>query len=445
MPLLGGELRHTLGASRFSARAEGGAGVPGRFPAGEDPTSGPYRLEPLRSRVDHLAFGGSWEGAALAGTQLAAGYRLVSQAASYAISGTWPARSDPSREAASDRALRLGVLWAEAGRDLVSGLRAEAGGRAEVSPALWESGRVRLAPRASLRWRAGDRTTVSAAAGRTWQYAQALSAAAPGHDGVAVSGLFWTLAGDTVRALRSDVYTLGAERWLADGVLASATAYLRDADGVRIPDPTEGWLADRPPSVGARNRARGVDLSLRRLTGRWTGSAAYSYGVSELEAAGERFPAPTGREHTLDLSGMLRVAGELRVGAAYTLASGVRYTRHEWVLEDCAGAAAAGCRFATYARPPGAMQAPAYRSLDLLADWSAPLGRLQVGAYAQLRNILGRDNVGAYTASRPVCSKQPGQSCHPILDPDPTSWDPRTNRYLPGLPFVPLAGVRVAL
>lgn len=443
--LPGGELRHTLAVSRFSARAgEPGEEVPWRFPQGDDPTTGPYRLAPLRSRMEHLSLGGSWEGSGPRGTQLAAGYRLASERASYAISGLWPARSDPSRDVESGGEIRHGVLWAEAEGDLTPELRAEAGGRAETGPVLPGSGRVRLAPRLSLRYRPGGRTSLSAAAGRTWQYAQALAAAAPGHDGVAAAGVFWTLAGDTVAALRSDVYTLGAERWLGEAVLVSATAYLRDADGVRIPDPREGWLTDRPLTVAARNRARGVDVSLRRLAGRWTGSAAYSYGVSELEAAGERFAAPSGREHTLDLSGMLRTAGELRVGAAYTLASGVHYTRYEWVLEDCGQVAMDGCRFATYARPPGAMRAPAYRSLDLLADWSASLGGWQVGAYAQLRNVLRRENVGAYTASRPICSKQPGASCHPILDPDPTSWDPRTNRFLPGLPFVPLAGVRVA-
>ncbi len=446
VPFRGGELRHTLGVSRLLARA-GDPSVPaGRrgFEPTDDPVTGPYQLQPLDSRVTYVALGGSWDGADTGPLQFSGGYRVVSQSTRFHTQGLWPYRADPDVSFEEGGRLRYGMLWGEVEGELSSRVRMEAGGRVEFGPSIRDAGQARFAPRLIVRYQAGPETRISAAAGRTWQYAQALVPAGPGHDRVALSGLIWTVAGDTIPAIRSDLVTFGVERNLGEGMVASVNAYQRIADGVRIPDPREGWLVNRPLSVSATNHAYGADVSLRKIAGRWTGSAAYSYGISELEAMGERFRAPTSREHSLDLGVMLKVVRELRVGAAFTEASGIRYTRYEWVMEECDGTGEAGCRLATFARPPGAMEAPRYRSLDLLTDWGLSVGRWRISSYAQLRNVLGRENVGAYTTSLPICVKLQGESCNPILQPDPTSWDPRTNRFLSGLPFIPLAGVRVA-
>jgi len=444
-PFHGGELRHTLGVSHLLARA-GDLSVPPErlvFGRAEDPVTGPFRLQPLDSRVAYVSLGGSWDGADTGPLQLSGGYRLVSQSTRFHTRGFWPYRTDADGAFEDGGRLRYGMLWGEVEGELGSRVKVEAGGRVEVGPSILDAGRVRLAPRIVARYQAGPETRISAAAGRTWQYAQALDPAGPGHERVAISGVFWTLAGDSVPAIRSDLVTFGVERHVGEGLVAAVNTYRRIADGVLVPDPREGWLANRPLAVSATNRAYGADVSLRKIAGRWTGSAAYSYGISGLEAMGERFRAPTSREHSLDLGAMLKVVGEFRVGAAFTEASGIRYTRYEWMMEDCDATGETGCRLAAYARPPGAMEAPRYRSLDLMTDWGGSVGRWRVSSYAQLRNVLGRENVGAYTASHAICMKPQGESCNPILQPDPTSWDPRTNRFLAGLPFIPLAGVRV--
>lgn len=445
LPFLGGEVRHALGVSRFFARGEGPSSPSAELtPGDEPPVRGPYSVPPLDNRAEYAFFEGSWEGPRRPRSPgLSLGYRLVSQSARFRTAGPWPYRSAPGNRVESGETLRHGALWVEVEGNLSPRLQVEAGARAEAGGETAGSGPVRLAPRLVGRYRLAPGSTLSAAAGRTFQYTQALVPAGPGYDAVALSSLFWGLAGTSVPALRSDIYTVGVERWLGERGIASVTAYRREADGVGIPDPTPGWLADRPLSVPARGSAYGVDASFRRLVGRWTGSASYSYGVSELEAAGLRFPAPTGRKHALDVNAMVELGRGFQVGGAYTVASGIRFTRYEGVLQNCGEVEEDACEYVTYTRAPGREQAPTYRSLDLLSEWDGRLtSRLRVAAFAQLRNVLRRDNVGAYGSSTVFCAKKPGESCHPILEPHDGSFVPEMNHFLPGLPFVPLVGVR---
>jgi hypothetical protein len=445
LPLFGGEVRHTLGGSRFFAQGEGTTAPPTEFsPGDEPPVRGPYLVPPLDNAAMYAFLGGLWEAPRrprLPG--LSVGYRLVSQSARFRTAGLWPYRTELGRAVESADTLRYGVVWMEVEGELSSRLQVEAGARAEVGGEIRGSGRIRLAPRLAGRYRVSPRLSVSAAAGRSYQYAQALVPAGPGYDAVALSSLFWRVAGQGVPALRADLYTVGVEYWLGQEGIASVTAYRREVQGVGVSDPTPGWLLDRPLSVLARNRAYGLDASFRRLVGRWTGSASYGYGISELEAAGLRFPAPTSRKHALDLNAMVKLGWGIQVGGAYTVASGIHFTRYEAILQNCEGTEDQGCQFVTHARDPGREQAPTYRSLDLLSEWTGSVGSWRIGAFAQLRNVLRRNNVGAYGSSVAFCAKKPGESCHPILEAHDDSFLPEMNHFLPGLPFVPFLGVRV--
>ena len=69
------------------------------------------------------------------------------------------------------------------------------------------------------------------------------------------------------------------------------------------------------------NRAVGVEVSLRRLAGRVTGSASYSYGDSRMDAAGMEFAASADRRHVIDATVMVRARDNLLLGAAFTGAS----------------------------------------------------------------------------------------------------------------------------
>lgn len=444
-----GTLRHSAGASRFAARVDAREALPTIAPCpcaeGYHPTRGPFRAQALDNSVAYAFASGTWEFLHPSDSaRWAVGYRAVRQEARYGTEGLWPYRSKGQEGTRAHRDLTYVVVWGERAwhpspsMALESGVRAEAGGRiAGAEP-------VRLAPHLALRYRPGAGTSLSAGAARSFQYAQAIVPAGPGYHPVATAHLFWTLADDRAPPLRADVASLGIEQWIGSATLFSAAAYLRHTRGVATPDPTPGWMTDRPLFVVARGEAHGVDLSVRRLLGRWTGGVSYAYNNAEMEARGYRYPAPTSRRHELDLTSTVRVSRAVRVGGAYKVASGAAFTRYESSVRHCATPDPASCRYLTYAREPGAERAPVYRSADVLLDWNGTVGEWRVGAFAQLHNVLGYRNRAAYQSSRTVCSKSADGHCRdPILDPAPESFDPTNNLYLPALPRVPMVGLRV--
>lgn len=446
-----GTLRHSVGGSRFAARADAREPIPtishcSSCPGSYHPTHGPFRGQPLDNSVAYAFASGTWESTHPSDSaRWAAGYRAVRQEARYGTTGLWPYRSAGPEETSADRGLAYLVLWGERAWHPLPAVALESGGRAEVGGRIAGAGPVRLAPHLALRYRAGAGTSLSAGVARSFQYAQAIVPAGPGYHPVATSHLFWTLADEDTPLLRADVASLGIEQWIGGATLLSAATYLRHTSGVATPDPTPGWMTDRPLFVAARGEARGVDLSVRRLVGRWTGGVSYAYNNAETEAQGYRYAAPTSRRHALDLTSAVRVTRALRVGGAYKVASGAAFTRYESALRECAMPDdPASCRYLTYAREAGAERAPTYRSADLLLDWSGTVGGWQVGAFAQLHNVLGDRNRAAYQSSRTVCRTAAGARCaDPILDPLPESFDAENNLYLPGLPRVPTVGLRV--
>jgi hypothetical protein len=271
------------------------------------------------------------------------------------------------------------------------------------------------------------------------------------------------VAGPDFPAARSDVATLGAESWLAPGVLASATAYRRRTTGLAVPDPVPtalgGLLVADPDSVSIRgrrerlpfvvgdNRAHGLEMSLRKLSGWYTGSVSYSVSASEVRAAGYRYPAPWNRDRSLDATALLHVLRPLRVGAAYTSATGSRYTRfHDGVARcDTEGE----CRWVMFplAGMPAAGRAPRYRSLDLLADLSGTLKGMEVGVYAQLRNASDRSNPAAYVShdledkGLVFCIRAPAET---VCEPRRHVMEGTGSYSLEGLRRLALVGVRVA-
>jgi len=257
----------------------------------------------------------------------------------------------------------------------------------------------------------------------------------------------WLLAGDTIPAVRSDVATLGAETWLGAQWTVSANLFLRREQGVAVPEPAPGSLnAMRPIFVTAAARAHGVELSARRLVGRWTGSIGYSYGVSRLDAVsgqnGERYtyPSPADRRHVFDLTAMYRFGAGTRVGAAFTAASGAPYSRFLLGVAPCDSAGGGGtCLGDTTAlliEGPNGERTPAYVSLDLLFDWSHRMRSWTIGAFLQVRNALNLANAVTYTGSLEQCTR-----------PNPPTLvlvrDGVCDRFERGVPILPLAGIRV--
>lgn len=320
------------------------------------------------------------------------------------------------------------ALWGEAtwGRgDLTvrTGLRAETGAEVLDAPP------VRLAPRLMVRYAPVPELALSAGAARVYQYAQTV---APG--GVQMASLVstdaWLLAGTTVPAVRADLATAGLEASLAPGRVASLNGFHRATTGVVLPNPEAGPVLGRwPLLVSGESEAVGLEVSVRQLTGPLTGSLAYSLTRSRTAAGGLTFRSAADRTHVLNATGMVRPLPGFRVGAAFTAATGVPFTRSISDPDECATEPGCDPENLPWSGPPNASRAPMFASLDLLVDWTTELAGLRVGVYGQLRNVLGRENATVYA----------GTGCVAVG----CSIDELRNAYEQGVPRLPVVGVRV--
>jgi hypothetical protein len=400
------------------------------------------------SRVGYLGLTGTLtpELASLAGPAWAAGYALEHHGVGYygphalpVPRSYWSTLRSGSRPDSGDlrttfgrtawnTTLPLAALWAETSQAMGEQVSVRAGLRLEASEPLLNAGALRVAPRLVARYSPLPEVAISAGLGRTYQYTQAL---APGgiHLASLISSDVWLLAGPRVPAIRSDMATLGFETWLAPARLFTFNLFGRQAAGVATPDPRPGPLKDRIDFVIAENAAYGLEAGVRQLAGPVTGSVSYSLSRSRMTALGLEYPAASDRTHVFDATALVRARPSLRLGAAFTAATGVPFTR---TLSDAAECEREpGCRPADlpWAGTPHALRAPRYASLDLLADWGTRVAGTEIGFYAQLRNALGRENGTVYT----------GDAC---LSIGCGSGDIE-NRFEQGVPRLPVLGVRV--
>jgi hypothetical protein len=332
------------------------------------------------------------------------------------------------------------AIWGER-RWALGHLTLDAGLRLELPGTVANAPRLAWAPRLSARYATGPSFALSAAFARVYQYTQTVAPAGPGVGPDLHLSDVWLMADDTVPALRSDLVTLGAEAWLGPGWLGTVTAYGRYVTGMAVPDPVPGsQLVGRPPFVTATNRAAGLEVSLRRMIGRVTGSIGYSEGVSELAAGGWSYPASAERRRMLDLTTTVRLAPAWHAGGALTVASGAPFTR--FLLRatrtgcDSLGACADSVVWvASEVEQPDANRAPAYVSLDLFAEWRHRFGSWTLGAFLQVRNALNRRNAVTYRGSYDACAQPSGnqRAAQPGVCDD----------FDRGLPLLPLVGVSV--
>ena len=225
--------------------------------------------------------------------------------------------------------------------------------------------------------------------------------------------------------------TLGGEAWIGEAWLASVTGWLRRTDGALLPDPRPGPVVDREHLVAGENRAHGVELSLRRLFGRWTTALGYAWTRSESEAMGFSFPASSERRHTIDAVASVRLTESWRAGAAWRWASGAPFTRFFPVVFACPDDGGCAILEPAVVEDPNAERGPTWSTLDLLAEWTRDRGSWTLSAYGQLSNALNRDNALTYMGTE-RCAED-GLPCETIED-----------EFERGLPILPVVGVRMA-
>jgi hypothetical protein len=398
------------------------------------------------SGVAYTAVSGTvWpEPATLAGPRWSAGYAFERHTADYTGPQVLPVPrqggvAPPALETGSglnggmgmrwSAALPMAVAWGEHTLEPVDGLGVRVGVRVEASEPLANMGPVRFAPRLSARYAVSSEVALSAGLARVFQYTQAL-----GPGGVHIASLIstdaWLVAGPYVPAISSDIATAGLEAWLAPGRVFTMNVSARHAAGLAVSDPRPGRIFTRPMFVHGENRAYGLELSARQITGTVTGAVSYTLSKSEMAASGLRYPAAADRRHVLSTTAMLRLASALRVGAAYTAATGVPFTRAVGTVEECANEPGCDPQQLPWMGEPHESRAPTFASLDLLFDWSRRVGSVEIGAYAQLRNALGRENATVYTGNATGCTSV---GCG----------DDLRSEYERGVPRLPIVGLRV--
>jgi hypothetical protein len=340
----------------------------------------------------------------------------------------------PPETVESDGALAYASLWGE-GRwaprprlAVEGGLRVDAGSRVAGGDAL------RWAPRAAARFQATRHASVSAAAGRSWHYVQS----GPELGAHSFTQHSWLVAGGQVPALRSDVVTLGGEAWLGGAWLAAVALYERRSTGVAVIDPRPGEVVGRADFAEANLRAEGAELSVRRLEGWWTASAAYAWGASTTRAAGLTYASGADLRHSLDLAARAALGRGLHAGGALTASTGGAFNRFYPGIATCGSRVSCAWAETPRAGAPGAVRGEAYASLDVALDWTHALGPVRITAYGRVSNVLGRENPARYNHSigYPKCGFG-----RPV-EGEPGCTDDVWSR---GLPRLPVAGVRVTL
>jgi hypothetical protein len=195
---------------------------------------------------------------------------------------------------------------------------------------------VLLSPRLAVKRFLGPQrdAAVKVAVGRYVQFLHSIR-----DEALPVSNDRWVLADRNVPPVMSDQVQLGVEKYWGDAWYASAEAYYRTYDGV-----TDINLADDPNLISddllqGEGNSYGLDLLVRRSTGRLTGWTTIS-----LLRAERTFPDPLAqgidgvpqtvtfspifdRRVDVDLVLQYRLPGAVETGARWNYGSGTPYTR----------------------------------------------------------------------------------------------------------------------
>jgi hypothetical protein len=238
-------------------------------------------------------------------------------------------------------------------------------------------------PWLQVEWRGGARTKVRASVGRYQQFAD--------FDKVlGVSG------GSTLAPERADQYDLGVERRVGATYRVGATLYDREEDGmVRRPGGetrvVNGRVVRGSPSATYENRldgyARGIEFLVQRApsgTG-FSGWLAYAYGRNRYRdtVSGEEFWGDADQRHTLNAYALYRHSErtsfivKLRVGSNFPVTGYYAEQDGSYFVSDERNTA----------------RLPVYSRLDLRANRTYTWSRRRVTLFAEVINVLNRDNV----------------------------------------------------
>ena len=245
------------------------------------------------------------------------------------------------------------------------------------------TGQSTTSPWIQFEWRPSPGTRVRSGAGRYQQFAD--------FDKVlGVSG------GAGLRPERAQQYDLGVERRIGHGVRISATYYDRqEYDMLRRPGAETHLVGTRVVRAQASTRyenrldgfARGVELMAERTTtGRGvSGWLSYAFGRNRYRdtVSGETFWGDADQRHTMNAYALYRhserasFVAKLRIGSNFPIPGYYAETDGTFVVTDVRNTA----------------RLPVYGRLDLRANRTFNWSRRRLTLFAEIINVLNRDNV----------------------------------------------------
>lgn len=307
----------------------------------------------------------------------------------------YPAQTDPFGTPIPASAVHAdldglrGGLFASAQRNLAARLQATAGLRVDHFSV---TGNTTVAPRLSLAYELGERTTLTAAGGLYYQALPLVALAQAPSAAKAPDMRSWQVVAGVAHRPRPDLRIL-------------VEAYHKASDRLPV-DPSQSWLlplddmaggygfvrvSDRLAPVG-RARADGVEVTLqKRMSGRFYALVAGSVFRSRYAAAdGVWRDRASDNRVTLTAEGGVQLGRAWELSGRWMLAGGAPFTPI-----DTARSAALG-RTVLDSTAVMADRLPLYSSVSIRIDRRFQVGRSNVRAFLSAWNAFDRKNVAQY-------------------------------------------------
>jgi hypothetical protein len=256
---------------------------------------------------------------------------------------------------------------------------------------------TRLAPRLALKAFTGERTALTAAAGRYYQYIHSLR-----DEEIPISLFeFWIGSDRDVPVGSADHAVLGLERWLDDATSVTVEGWWKEMRGLVDQDEADDPAVRGDEFSTARGHARGADFLVRRTQGAVTGWITWSVArVWRRLETGESYTPAQDRRHSVNA--IVSFAGPLgaRWTARWGYGSPLPYTgiAGQWVhrFYDPGRNLFTGAFTEPYRSERNALRYPAYSRLDVSARWEFGWLGARWSPHASLLNSYARTNVFVY-------------------------------------------------
>ncbi|MFT5089592.1 MAG: outer membrane receptor protein involved in Fe transport [Planctomycetota bacterium] len=285
-------------------------------------------------------------------------------------------------------------------------------------------------PRLAVRYQLDDDTHLKAAVGRYHQYIFRL---AREFQGISLLSNIWALADSTADPSQSTHYIAGIETRII-GLDLDVEGYYKDYDGLYELNYDE-QDSDKIGDILRRGigRAYGLDVLLRKRSGRHTGWLSVSTGLSERkidnlnEDENDRaqfFNSKFDRGVTIDLIHSWAFRKKWTLNSRIGYASGQPYTQ---VLGRGEVELPSGYRWTfNEIGPLNGVRLPSYQRIDLALQRQFVFRSWDMKAYLQIINVLNHKNVFNYFWD---------------LEGDPAKRKPAKRRDIQMLPLLPSFGI----